>query len=219
VSVPAGPLPTLEGITAFVRRHVAVILALTVLGAAVGWLTASMRPDRYASTAMVLLPAPLVARDLGGANEEPAETLDTLARLAYSAAVVEDVARSTGVSEDEAVAGIDVSAVPLSRLLVIEFVGDSREQARLGAQAAAESVIVERERVFGLGGTVAQAAIEPRAPEQSNTEVWVVSAALLGLLLGVGASVVRDGLTRPPSPAPTHRSTRIGDPRSSTEGR
>jgi hypothetical protein len=184
------PLPTLEGSTAFVRRHVAVLLALTLLGALVGWAVAAARPDRYVASVNVLM--------LGAAEQQPevarTQTMDTLARLVWSQDVVDAVANATGVDDTDVVDRLDVGALPLSRVLVVRFTGDTAAQAAQGAEAAGEQVIRTRLDLFGRGGSIAQRAQEPAAPTRANAEVFVVSGALLGLLVAVLWAAARDGL-------------------------
>jgi len=72
------PLPTIEAMTAFVRRNLALLVVLTLLGGVLGWVVAAARPDRYVASATVLLPIP-PQRENRPAPEP--ESLDTLARL------------------------------------------------------------------------------------------------------------------------------------------
>lgn len=181
-------LPTVEGMTRFLRRFIVLLTLCTVLGAVVGWVLAETRPSRYVSTVSVLLPEDTST----AAGGEEAQSMDTLARLVFSADVVEAIGDTTGVAEDEVVLDLEVGAVPLSRLLVITFTGATTDQAVSGAQTAADSLIATRADVFGAGGTVVQGASTPAGPARANSEVIVVSAALLGLLVGLLLAVLSD---------------------------
>ena len=196
MSGSADPLPTLEGVSSFARRHAALALVLALVGATVGLLIATLKPDTYVSTTTVLLDVPAGAEAGGGE-----ETLDTLARLAYSSAVVDAVSEAVGNNENTVIDRLGVGAVPLSRLLVIDFVADNPDLAQRGAAAAASATIDQREAVFGVSGSVVVEATLPASPVDENTEVYVVSGALLGMLLAVGLSLARESL-RPPSRAP-----------------
>ena len=206
------PLPTIEAMTAFVRRNLALLVVLTLLGGVLGWVVAAARPDRYVASATVLLPIP-PQRENRPAPEP--ESLDTLARLAWSQPVVTAVADATELDEPDVPDRIAVSAVPLSRLLVVRFTGDSAAQARLGAQTTARELIRERREVFSDGGSIAQAAQRPDGPVRANVEVFVVSGALLGLLLATGVATAREGLSRRPERVlrrENDRQAAVGDP-------
>lgn len=183
-------LPTLEGMAQFLRRSIIVLVLFTVAGGVIGWLVAGARPPTFVSTATVLLPE----ADPGfGTDAEPqTQTMDTLARLVLSEDVIDDVAAETDESPGDTVARLEVGAVPLSRLLVIRYTGDSPEQATAGAQQAADSLVVKRSQVFGTGGVVVQSASVPTGPERANSEVLIVSGALLGLLAGLVTSAFSD---------------------------
>ena len=184
----AAALPTVEGMTQFLRRFIVLLTLSTLLGGVVGWVVADTRPSRYVSTVSVLLPEDTST----AAGGEEAQSMDTLARLVLSADVVEAVADTTGAAEDDVVLDLAVGAVPLSRLLVITFTGATTDQAVSGAQTAAESLIAKRVDVFGTGGTVVQGASTPAGPARANSEVIVVSAALLGLLVGLLLAALSD---------------------------
>jgi uncharacterized protein involved in exopolysaccharide biosynthesis len=187
-------LPTLGQVLDVARRYVALVLVAAVVGALVGWAVAASRPDRYAATATVLLPIPPYA----AGSPERIESLDTLARLAYAEPVVAEVARVTRTDPDEAAARISVSAVPLTRLLRVQVVGSTPEQAARAAQVAGRTIVDTRVEVFNIGGAVVGRAAAPDAPLRQNAEVVVVSGALLGMLAGLTAATLRVRLSPTP---------------------
>ena len=191
-----GRLPTIADLWFFLRRHTALLLALTILGGLLGGAAALARVDAYQSSGRVSMEAGQSVDQGSTVPAPPEQTLDTLARLVFSEQVVGAVSAATGDTEQDVVDSLGVSALPLSRVLVIDYVSSDPATALRGAEAAVDALVSTGNDVFGVDGTVLDAPVLPPAPVPGSPEVLVVSGALLGLVTAVAGARAAEGMGR-----------------------
>jgi uncharacterized protein involved in exopolysaccharide biosynthesis len=142
--------PELTTYASFVRRHVVLLAVCALLGlvTGVGWNAASARS--YTATAAVLLTGVPGYVDVETGGRPPREvTIDTDAHLARSIAVVAAVARRTGMTRQQVVARLHVSAPELTEVLHLSFTAADPDTARAGAAAAGRALVSARRDVLG----------------------------------------------------------------------
>jgi hypothetical protein len=147
----AGRLPTLDTYVSAVWSRRWLLLAGGLVGVIAACAIFLSRPYSYLSTASIALSPQVtfVARD--ATDTKPTfVTLDTVAYLVRSDAVMKPVASAMGVSVPEARRSVTVSAQPLSQVLRIHVRADSRKAADDGSRAAAEALVVEQKRALAL---------------------------------------------------------------------
>jgi hypothetical protein len=144
---------TLGGYLSLVRRHAALVLAATVVGAGGGviWQAAHGVPA-IATISMVLPEEPMYLT-----NGERPTSMDTEAQFAQDAAVLSAMSRAAG---DEVRAGdLYVSANPNTRILNLRYTGMGTDAAVRGVEAGAAAVLALRaedlkERMARTGRTL-----------------------------------------------------------------
>jgi hypothetical protein len=144
-------LPLLADGVAHLRRYATVLALLTVLGGVCGTAAYVLSPTRYDATSAVALAPRLAHVPLDVDTTEDREvTLDTMAALVRSDQVVSAIRLTTGLSDDEIRARLTLSARPASRVLLISFRGDTREQAVSASHTAVEALLAQQDRVLAL---------------------------------------------------------------------
>ncbi|WP_127481252.1 hypothetical protein [Nocardioides pantholopis] len=154
---PGDALPTLGHYVAHVRRHLGLLLALCLVGGAVGAAVHLTGPRSYHATSSIALAPRLVY--VPGETEQAADrevTLDTVAGLARSDTVVNAVQEITGLTADQVRAGLTLAARPASRVLVIGFRSESRATALAAGHAAVEALLAVQDRALALSAEQVQ---------------------------------------------------------------
>lgn len=121
-----------------VASMILLALALTALRA---------QPDTYVGRALVLVPAIPASIVTDPVNRQRMTTLDTEANRALSDSVVAEVASATGFADPRD--AMRISALPVSRVLVMEFRGDDREVVDAGVEAWTQSYIRAQSEYVG----------------------------------------------------------------------
>lgn len=139
---PAGPSPTLGSYGRFVRRHLLLIVTLTVLGAAVAGAVVATTPPQFAATTSLAVAAQPTGGDLD-LDRPRVVSLDTDAALLRSgevltraAAAVEFPGGAVGLRDS-----IDVSALPNTRVLVVRVTDVDRDRAVRACRAVVEEFL------------------------------------------------------------------------------
>ena len=138
-----------DAIVAHAGRARTWILAGALLGllAGVGWYLGS-RPSYRARTVIELSELPSTIRLQPGSAPARAVSIDTDAQIVVGDAVTEAVAEAVGTDPATARRSMRISARPLTRVLVVTYAGSTADKARVGAGAAAEAFLTERERLL-----------------------------------------------------------------------
>ena len=150
-------LPTAAHYVGIVESGWKLLLALTLLGTALGVAYSTTVPTSWRASASVELPdVPSFIDITAGGPRADRTTIDTTGELVYSEPVLEAVSAATGMPVEDVHANLSISAYPLSRVIIITFVDKTKTLAEDGANAAADALIVERSKV--LPGANASAA-------------------------------------------------------------
>jgi hypothetical protein len=122
-----------------------------ILGASVATAVFYAAPPRYVATSSVALSPHLTYLAQGTRDKKPQfVTVDTVATLVGSDAVIDPVAQALRVSRDEARRSTTVTAQPLSTVLRIHVEGSTRRLAQAGSSAAARALLREQRQLFHL---------------------------------------------------------------------
>jgi polysaccharide biosynthesis transport protein len=130
-------------VTGALRRHLLLILVLTLLGAAAGVAGAVRQGIQYTATASILL-NPLEGNPFApDGRGEQLVNLETEAQLVRTEGVAALVSRElkTDLSTDELHEVVEVENPANTQVLRISFTADSRSEAIRGAEAFAESYL------------------------------------------------------------------------------
>ena len=163
---------------------------LVGLGAVVGaiagvvWLFAT--PKTYEATVALELTsvAPQVNITSVGARPDPV-TIDTDAQIVMSDAVVDAVTRTTSRDRTDVRNSLDVSALPLTRVMHITYSADSAPGAIDGASSAATAFLGEKERLIiepvrsylqSIENQEAQVSGADGSLRQSTPDLWELEA-------------------------------------------
>jgi uncharacterized protein involved in exopolysaccharide biosynthesis len=249
-------LPLWSEYTHFLRRHRAVVGALTVVGILIGLAGAMLQPAQYSATASVALtPVPVYVKTVADEVVPPEVSIDTDAQLLGSPQVLGAIGHALDVDAEAASEHLSVSASPNSHVLHVTVTAESPEQAAEAANGAVDAFIDRRrealgaiqvdqlrelrflvsqqeralakeqarrvlvtetddlfaqilelrasldelEQAYSVPAEVVSAAAPPQQRDYPNTEVPVVSGALLGLLVGLLVGMVRDRRRRAPA--------------------
>jgi hypothetical protein len=138
-------LPTLEGYVELVWANLAVIIVTTLAGGVIGYLGQRGTAPTYRVSASVELPDVPTWVDVDPEDPIPDRTtIDTSSQLLFTPPVFRAASEATGLPAVRIDEHLSVSAYPLSRVLIVTFEGDSRDQAEAGAVAAADAFVQER---------------------------------------------------------------------------
>ena len=119
------------------------------MGAIAGMVWLFATPKTYEATIVLELTsvAPQVNITSVGARPDPV-TIDTDAQIVMSDAVVDAVTRTSSRDRTDVRNSLDVSAVPLTRVMNITYGADSATEAIKGASTAAAAFLDEKERLI-----------------------------------------------------------------------
>jgi uncharacterized protein involved in exopolysaccharide biosynthesis len=150
-------LPMVAGYFATLRSHLGAVVVLAVVGMLAGGFLAHLKRPEFKASTFILLPD--VPTYVDASPEPPAPgrtTIDTTSMLVFSTPVYQAVSEATGIAEEKIADRLSVSAYPLSRVLIVTFIAPNKEEAVLGANAAADTMSIERASVLP-GAQTAQA--------------------------------------------------------------
>jgi hypothetical protein len=149
--VTTSDLPLLDSYLKPIQTMWPRLVVGALIGAAVATAVFFALPQRFVSTSSVALAPQVTFVAQSTDDTRPAfVTLDTIAYLVRSDAVVSSIARSMGVSNDDARRSTTVSAQPLSDVLRIHVLARTPSVARAGSQAAAKALLNEQKQVLAL---------------------------------------------------------------------
>jgi hypothetical protein len=149
--VRTAPLPLLGTLVGHVRAHRWRLVVFATLGAAVATAVFFAAPPRYVATSSVALSPHLTYLAQSTRDKKPSfVSVDTVATLVDSDAVIQPIADALQVSPDEARRSTTVTAQPLSTVLRIHVEGSTRRFAQAGSSAAAKALLHEQSRIFHL---------------------------------------------------------------------
>jgi capsular exopolysaccharide synthesis family protein len=190
----------------FLRAHVALILTITVVATAGGWIALREQPRMYASEAVVVVfPAAT-----GVSSSQQSVVMGTERWIASSSAVLSIASRSLGVSPHDLQSGLSVSVPADTDLLNISFSARDPRAAQAAAQAVARAYVryrTPKPTPAPAGSksapTVPPGAVQPQiitdaplpsAPASPNRWLGLAVALILGFALGVGVAMALDAL-------------------------
>ncbi len=147
-SRPPDSLP-LRSYLSPLRRHLVLMAGCTLLGLVSGLAITFTHVPVYESRVRVLAP-PIPVRVVPPGTEAAPRSVtpDTEAQLVTSEAVLKRLSGVLNVSEEGLADAIAVTAPPNTQLLRISFRATSPEDARLGAEAVAETYLVTRQQLL-----------------------------------------------------------------------
>jgi hypothetical protein len=144
---------TLGDLIQALRGNAALLVVVTVSLVALALTSLYAKPPTYVARSQVLVPASPASALADPVKRQRQTTVDTEADRAYSDAVLDDVARATDTPDPRK--ALRVSALPVSRVLVLEYRGADREGAEIGVRAWTDSYIREQsEFVEQIGADV-----------------------------------------------------------------
>jgi capsular exopolysaccharide synthesis family protein len=116
--------------------------------------------------------------------------METERQVVVSGVVTSDAARATGTSQTHLQQGLTVTVPADSTVLVLQYADTTAAAAQRRAQAIAQSYAVYRAPQVAILSD----ATTPRSATRPNYLVNAAAGLALGLLLGVGSALLRDGL-------------------------
>ena len=130
------------------RRYVAVVVVLTVLGGLAAAVYAASRPEVYTSSARILLRPSTgnpYSSQTGGSSQQVTIAMTTEAALVNSEPVLAQV--NTDLSPDLEATAVAVTVPPNTSTIVTTVQASSAADAEAGAQAVAEGYLAYRQNV------------------------------------------------------------------------
>lgn len=170
-----------------VRVYAWLILLVTLLTVAAALVVALHRQVTYTAEARIEV-LPIATR---GAPIAP--DMGTEREVATSGSVADDAAARLDTSRSEALAGLDVSVVADTAVLVVDYTASDAQAAYDGAEAFTRSYVNARNEKQKV--RVVSVITSPGTPEaggSSHVALIVAVGLLLGLALGLGAAWLWD---------------------------
>jgi hypothetical protein len=145
------PLPVLGDLLELPIRHWRVIAGGAVVGAVIGALLFVSLPQRYYATSRVALSPQMIYLSLSEEPErQPPVSLDSTAALLGGDEALATIGAAMQVTPEQARKSMVISAKPLSRTLVIQIRGATRQQSVRGANAATEALLKLQSETFAI---------------------------------------------------------------------
>lgn len=126
-----------------VRRNLTLLVLCGLLGTMAGLVSVALTPPTYTSTRSVLVTDAQVILPSADSVGPKIYSLDTEAQRVVSDPVLRAVRTATG--DGDPAGHIAVTAIPVTRVLLITYTADSRSTAAAGAKAAAAAYVRARE--------------------------------------------------------------------------
>lgn len=185
------PLPSLLRAIRPMIRYAPAVVAVAVIGAAIGLAYNKAVGASFVATQRVLVPAVELV-PVPGVRKS---TLDSEAMLARSDEVVRAAATAMGTSTRDALSRVRIGAEPNTRVLLVSVEATSSEVARSGVEAAVAAFLEEREALLDSTAADVRERYQARYEElgriyQSTWSVAVVTR--VGHLWETVASVRQD---------------------------
>jgi len=181
-----------------IRRYALWLLLAAVVGVAGATLIYAARPIAYSSTAQVVVESNVVT------NTPPvAPNMTTETQVATSGVVVASTARAIGSTVSGLQSHLTAKVTGAANVMSISCTRPAPAQAQQCAAAAAAAYIDFRNRVAGSASEQAQDPLHvtlvthaslPQAPAGLGKKILLPVGAFLGLLVGIGAVILRDRL-------------------------
>lgn len=178
------------------RKHGLWLVVAMIAGIAGAWLIYLARPVVYTSTAQVDVEPHLVA------NTTPVPpNMTTEAQIATSGVVVTSTARALGVTSKSLQSNLSAKVTGTANILSISCKMPTPAAAQRCASAAAVGYVAFRNLASGsktdrahdpLHATLVTNAARPVAPAGTGKGTLLPIGAVLGLVLGIGAVILRD---------------------------
>ena len=188
---------------AAIRKSIILVIALLAVGLVRGLLTASTAKKSYTSTSQLMfkMQGAKNVSDVNAASVYTMAQMPTYEALATTPMVLDPVGKlpAINLSADEMVQAVKAAQLPQSTMLTITATGDSPALARAIAQGVADQMVKATSDAGGsevkMAPQVTTPAGLPVAPSAPNKMVYMLAGALLGLIAGVLAAVIRAGLS------------------------
>ncbi len=197
---------TLPEYVRLLRESWILLVVAVALGLAGAGAFTAMSPQLYSASATVyILAESNVPGDDSSAYEASQlaeERMETYTALLTSERVARDVVTALGLdtSPEELAGRLSASAPPGTVLATVEALDESPDRAAAIADAAAASLVrivaeteqpIDPARPPALQARVVEPAAAPTSPVSPQSSINFAVGALVGLLVGVGAVVVR----------------------------
>lgn len=200
---------TLSAYLRLLRARWSTVALLTVLGVAVAGVLVLATPPRYEARSQLFVAANTDGGDIAALSQGGAfvqQRVRSYTDLVTSPGVLEPVVATLGLPQTAAELAADVQASsPLDTVLIDITVtaADPRRAADVANEIARRfpETVDRLETAPGRAASpvnveVTREAVPPRAPAAPRPALLLVLGLLVGLGLGVGAAVLRDGLDR-----------------------
>lgn len=196
----------LDDIVSTLKRGWLAILALTVIGAVLGYLALARTPTKYTSSAMTSISS--MSKDakiesMFGAAQAVRVNLPIYLAQASSDEVAAEAGRAAGVPTAAAKAALAVTSETDSPVFTWSYTADRPGVAQKALAAATTTFAkkitasspVDNGGAKAIQGSVMVPASEETASRRSPV-IGALALGLLGLLAGVAATLLRGGLAR-----------------------
>jgi hypothetical protein len=174
------PLPRLGDYAGHARRIWRRLAVLGLIGALIGTVIFVTRPKEFRVTSRVALSPQVSYLALGTVEQnQPVVTVDTIAALLSSDEATGDIAKAMRLSARKVPGRLDISAKPVSRVLIIRVTSQTRKGAIAGNQAAVAALLRLQAEKF---------AIDPERVQFLRTRVNLLNLAIQDRILAGSAT-------------------------------
>lgn len=198
---PAAPLA--DGLLSVLRASALIIVGLTVLGAVLGGVAATVLPKSYQATSQLIL-LPANSKDATEANNATGvakSLVSSYAGAVTSAKVLESTIDTTGrdLTPDALARKVSASVPSGTVIIEVQVSDDSAEGAAQLANTLSEQFVDEADSLMPQvrgGSTILEVqllrpATVPSTPSSPGLRIMVPVGAFIGLALGCAIAVLR----------------------------